>query len=287
MKWIRGLTLALALTVPAFAQEPQGAETSKSDTDISPPALAELGLGVALVEKNDWQGALPHFRSAVRLEPKLAITHDALGHALEHTGDILGATREYCQAAQLDPKDIERQSACNTGKNLVKRLKQPPGSSDVPPAAPSWPTAVQGRIGAKYGTRDPITCPSSRKEPMRGPISAEQAKLYFLCRREEVAADGIDLIENLTLEVGNGYPWSWSEPSDADRDSPIYPIRGSFTDYHCWAQHSAPGRNCMTLDQPDAEGKCYRTSFGDWDCRMMDGRHLDSFHHNVPPPPLR
>ncbi len=45
MKWIRGLTLALALTVPAFAQEPQGAETSKSDTDISPPALAELGLG--------------------------------------------------------------------------------------------------------------------------------------------------------------------------------------------------------------------------------------------------
>jgi len=43
----------------------------------------------------------------------------------------------------------------------------------------------------------------------------------------------------------------------------------------------------MTLDQPDAEGKCYRTSFGDWDCRMMDGRHLDSFHHNVPPPPLR
>ncbi len=292
LKWITGLTLGLALTVPAFAQKPQGAAIS--DSDASPQAKAEALLGFARLKKGDREGAIPHLRSAVRLEPKWAPPHYGLGAALEQTGNVLEAAGEYCRAAQLDPKDIDSQADCNRmiaeSKNLPGRLRQVPGSSDPTQDTPSWPPAVQGPVGARYGTRDPTPCPSSRKEPVNGPISVKQATLYFTCSREK-EDEGLYLIENLTLQVGKGRPPTAIEIAyldDLDHDSLVYPIRGSFRDYHCYTQRSSPGRNCSTWDEPEAEGKCYRTSFGDWTCSMVDNQHLlYNQRENVPPPPLR
>jgi len=114
--------------------------------------------------------------------------------------------------------------------------------------------------------------------------------LYFMCWTEG-DHDGLVLIENLKLTVGKGHMPSLSESdTDMDRDSPIYPIRGSFTRYNCYTFRSAPGRNCTATDEPAATGTCYKTSFGDWHCNMADSYSIidDSRRHpNMPPPPLR
>jgi len=250
-------------------------------------AEADLFLGIGLMQKNDWEQATSHLRSATLLAPKWASAHDALGWALEHKGDLQGAWHEYYEAYQLDPKDPT--ILADYSRFLEKVNKLIVGSPDRAQTAPSRPVAAQG-IGVIYGTRDPITCPSSRKEPVNGPISVEQATLYFTCSWEK-EDEGLYLIENLTLQVGKGRPPTAIEIAyldDLDHDSLVYPIRGSFTDYHCYTQRSAPGRNCSTSDEPEAEGKCYRTSFGDWTCSMVDNQHLlYNQRENVPPPPLR
>jgi len=134
-----------------------------------------------------------------------------------------------------------------------------------------------------------VTCPSTR-EPVSGAISVEQATLYFMCSREGTRGGPLDLVENLTLEVGQGRPASYLDSSDIDHDSLVYPIRGSFTMYTCYTPKASPypylnniGRNCHTHDEPQATGNCYRTSFGDWRCSMPD-TGIHNYRENVPPP---
>ena len=66
--------------------------------------------------------------------------------------------------------------------------------------------AQQG-VGAKYDTRDPHTC-ASTKDPREGAISAEQAKQYFLCEAEGESPSGAStvpyLVEDVKVEVGKG-----------------------------------------------------------------------------------
>jgi len=161
-------------------------------------------------------------------------------------------------------------------------------------ATPYRPLTSRGGIGAGFGTRDPVTCPSTR-EPVSGPISVEQATQYFMCSREGTQSGPLVLVENLTLAVGKGRPANYGDESDIDRHSLVYPIRGSFTVYTCYTPNPSPypylnniGRNCETYDEPQAAGKCYRTSFDDWRCSMVDAEHLlYNSHEKVPPPPLR
>jgi hypothetical protein len=62
-----------------------------------------------------------------------------------------------------------------------------------------------------------------------------------------------------------------------DPSKPVYPIRGSYDKYQCDALNPKlgmkgrnAGDNCSVYPNPKAEGICYTTTFGEWDCLMQD-----------------
>lgn len=165
----------------------------------------------------------------------------------------------------------------------------PARSASAGPATSSVPPVSQGSIGAGFGTRDPVVC-ASTKEPVKGPISLEQAKLYFRCDREGTKTGPLMLVENLTLEMGKAHRPDRLD-LNKDPDSLEYPIRGSYSEYMCYSENASPGilnnvgKNCYVRDNPNATGSCYRTTFGDWECTMFDSFSIvKGGRANVPPP---
>ena len=135
---------------------------------------------------------------------------------------------------------------------------------------------AQAGVGAKYGARDPAKCRST-KEPDKGAPTPEQVKRYVMCALEGeqgVAPPNLTLLENVQVEIGKGRPFSPSADrykSDADVNSPVYPIRGSYDMYICSppvAPFRVIGNNCSVFGHSQATGACYRTTFGDWSCSM-------------------
>lgn len=142
--------------------------------------------------------------------------------------------------------------------------------------------------GAAFGTRDPLTCQPYTANSMTQDTSGK----LFRCSNEVVTGDYIYLIENLTIQVGAARKALSSDSyHDLDPNAMVYPIRGSFTRYQCSkvfnidSSHTNVGTNCAAYPQPRAEGTCYRTTFGDWQCKMFD-RVTDSStaRMHVPPP---
>jgi hypothetical protein len=152
-------------------------------------------------------------------------------------------------------------------------------------AAPGF--ALAG-IGAKYATRDPVSCMSKTK-PEKGAPTAEQVKQYVVCGSASRPGEGENgyhrmiLMENVRVEIGQGRPFQGGVNSDinmhdVDPRFPIYPIRGSYVWYQCsniadgdpWKSIDEPGRNCNVYEHPRATGSCFKTTFGDWDCSMTD-----------------
>lgn len=142
-------------------------------------------------------------------------------------------------------------------------------------------------LGAKFQARDPYAC-SSTVEPKSGAISADLARQYLICKIEQVNGAGLlFLIENVKVEVGKSAGKARDVliiNHDADPDGLIYPIRGSYDQYICFAVdhglHSS-GQNCSVTHETKATGDCHRTSFGDWSCYMNGSG--PSF--NLRPPP--
>jgi hypothetical protein len=137
---------------------------------------------------------------------------------------------------------------------------------------------AQAGVGAKFGTHNPRTCPS-RQQPASGAISAAQAKQYFICDVEAVSDNSIQLVANVTVQVGKGRPFNMATDShwlNIDATQTVYPIRGGFTTWTCSPAGylgSDPKRNCsFKTEQPNAEGGCFKNSFGDWHCSMLDGK---------------
>jgi hypothetical protein len=149
--------------------------------------------------------------------------------------------------------------------------------------------AQQG-IGARYGARDPRTC-ADTKNPTSGAISAEQATKYVISNLEHQFGENLYLVENVKVEIGGSRPYNAytdSGAADIDTTAPVYPIRGSFDQYQCAPiskLYPNNGRNCTLYHMRKAEGKCYKTTFGDWCCTMLDlSSNRNDVEPNVAPP---
>lgn len=147
-------------------------------------------------------------------------------------------------------------------------------------------------VGERYGSRDPRTC-EDMKAPARGTITAALAAKYFICKAEGVQGPYLYLVEDVKVEVGGGRPYNPNmdlNVPEIDVKLPLYPIRGSLVKYQCYEENpgftvSMPGKNCNKTIQPKATGYCYKTTFGDWNCYMLDlnPKNEDWFQGVAPP----
>ena len=123
-----------------------------------------------------------------------------------------------------------------------------------------------------YQARAPRTCSS-----VTSPPNVSQAVVMVQCSMDALSATGLGLIQDVKLEMGSSRPFVYY--SDAglagiDLNAKVYELRGSYTAYFCTlvsASLNGPGKNCMKSVVPAAQGWCWKTSFGDWKCKMQGG----------------
>jgi hypothetical protein len=126
-----------------------------------------------------------------------------------------------------------------------------------------------------------------------GALSPPQARQYFICEAEVEGVTGMVLITKVRIEVAPGRSFNYTTDSGhvgIDPKSPVHDIRGSYTRYDChqpaMAQNAfARTHNCSALDEPAAQGLCFKNTFGDWHCAMHDP-HADILNprQNLLPP---
>ena len=144
-------------------------------------------------------------------------------------------------------------------------------------------------LGATYGTREPASC-TSTAAPDEGAPSAEQAAQYLKCTTEKENGQQLTLLEDVVVQVAaKGRPYNPGHESmpEIDTDQAIYALRGSFVRYRC----SKPdpdilqnvGKNCSSVEQPNAIGNCWKTTFGDWRCTMIDLDQYQMTASQAPP----
>ena len=140
----------------------------------------------------------------------------------------------------------------------------------------TFPVFGQQSVGAKYGARNPATCPTI-KEPAKGAPSTAQATEYTQCTMEfEMSGNTLFLLQDLKVEIGGGTPLLQipmiHRPGSADPNGTVYAIRGSYKQYQCTVIskiYPDAGKNCRVYDVPKATGSCYRTNFGEWSCKLL------------------
>jgi len=69
--------------------------------------MAHFNLGRALKQQGNLDEAVPHYRRAIALDPRLAAAHNALGSALGSQGQVREAIREFRETLRLQPDNEE------------------------------------------------------------------------------------------------------------------------------------------------------------------------------------
>ncbi|HEY5481280.1 MAG TPA: hypothetical protein VIL39_07355 [Verrucomicrobiae bacterium] len=145
----------------------------------------------------------------------------------------------------------------------------------------------KGPIGAKFGTREPATCPNRKNPP-----SAVTAKQYFICDWEATVLPlQISLVSDVTIELGAARPFNYNQDSAStgiDVRSVVYDARGKYTSYQCIPQSAAlndfaNAHNCNKYPYTTAQGRCYKDTFGDWHCWMGGGAGGGQVTNQMPP----
>jgi len=164
-------------------------------------------------------------------------------------------------------------------------------------AAPAF--GAQQGVGAKYGAHDPRTCPTA-KQPASGAPSAAQAAAYVVCNREGEFGENLYLLDHVEVTaIAKGRRYNMNEDINVpniDVSAPVFAIRGHMTVYQCGALTTPQlmkagfadnrGKNCNANDQPNASGLCYKDTFADWHCSMVDADHvITDTRRDVAPPP--
>ena len=126
-----------------------------------------------------------------------------------------------------------------------------------------------------YQARNPRICAK-----VTSPPSAAQASALVQCSTESDTTGSstplITLITDLQVEIGSPRnfmpgPDYWS---NIDPGAKVYPIRGHGTMWQCSPVPQYPaGQNCVSYPAAGSigQGTCFKTTFGDWTCKMPTG----------------
>lgn len=112
--WSVPVLLALALgacSTPGNFRHAQGHDNS--------PAVINTQLGIAYMGDNKLDLAMKSLRKALKQDPDLVLTHDAIAVLYERLGELDKANHHFRRAVELDPKDSNAQN--NYGAFLCRR----------------------------------------------------------------------------------------------------------------------------------------------------------------------
>ena len=120
-----------------------------------------------------------------------------------------------------------------------------------------------------YQARAPRTCAT-----VTSPPNLSQATVMVQCTMDATSAFGVGLVQDVKLEMGKARPFLYSSDaglSGIDLTATVIPLRGSYTGYLCnKISNMAPaGKSCMKSPVPMAVGWCWKTSFGDYKCKLQ------------------
>lgn len=120
-----------------------------------------------------------------------------------------------------------------------------------------------------YQSRAPRKCSAVTSAP-----SVAQATVMVQCTMDATSAFGVGLVQDVNIEMGKARPFVYSSDaglSGIDLDAKVYPLRGSYTGYLCnqISNMSPVGHSCMKSPVPMAVGWCWKTSFGDYKCKLQ------------------
>ena len=129
-------------------------------------------------------------------------------------------------------------------------------------------------MNATYGARNPRVCAKLMTVP-----NANQAAALVQCSLESdstgSATPQLTLTTDVRVEIAAGrvYIPEINTPSSIDPSAKVYPIRGQGTLWQCGdPSFWGVGTNCTKyMSTRDSDGECYKTTFGDWQCRMPVG----------------
>lgn len=138
-------------------------------------------------------------------------------------------------------------------------------------------------LGARYGAAGPRSC-APKNVPGDGAPSPAQAAKYVICAAEGETASNLYLLGKVVVTaIAPGRPYNPNEDinmGNVDVTKPIYAIRGSADSFQCrqinrpggydMGQEYEPGHNCAVTHYKEAQGACYKDTFGDWHCSMID-----------------
>ena len=123
-----------------------------------------------------------------------------------------------------------------------------------------------------YNARAPRTC-----SKVTSPPSAALAAILVQCAMDAQSYTGLGLIQDVKLEMGSSRPFVYYTDAGLagiDLNAKVYELRGSYTSYFCSlvsASLNGPGKNCIKSAVPKAQGWCWKTTFGDWSCKLQGG----------------
>ncbi len=147
---------------------------------------------------------------------------------------------------------------------------------------------LHAQTASKFGTRSPRVCSEIKTKP-----TPEQAATLIQCNQETMGPRDITLLENVRVQMGSSQPYNsrtHSHLTGVDTTSQVYLLRGSYTWYHCDPESVIPaiksdnrGKNCFYVNSSAAEGYCYQTTFGDWNCYLHDDVHNEQVRDQPPP----
>ena len=124
----------------------------------------------------------------------------------------------------------------------------------------------------EYDARAPRTC-----SKVTSPPTAAQAAVMVQCSMDGLSPTGLALTQDVQLEMGAPRPFVYNTDAGlagVDLNAQVYPLRGSYTGYFCtkWGGTLVPiGHNCVVSAVPVAQGWCWKTSFGDYSCKLQGG----------------
>jgi polysaccharide export outer membrane protein len=120
--------------------------------------------------------AVDLFQRAIRLDPKFADAHFALGHAYFDIGRYEKAIESFQRAIELNPNDLEAQDRLQQSRDMLaretsKKQGPTPQKSESPKTEPArQPVAEQVALNAK-----PTTPPLKLEESSNKPVKTEAA----------------------------------------------------------------------------------------------------------------